>query len=642
MIPEGLTKSIILTKRSKKTKSAELLGAFGEDDVITVSLFAPRALGLSSPHIEIYDDDRQKKTYYPLLWTDLKGDCETYEIKLCLSRLCEDKHSGLFFWTVVSDSAYGKIRISCDVYSYRPKVLYENESHDSFVLTVYEKGFRTPDWIKGGIMYHIFVDRFAKGGQYPVRSDAVMNEDWDRYMPQYAEIPGGEVENNMFFGGTLTGICEKLDYIASLGISCIYLSPIFEAYSNHKYDTGDYEKVDEMFGGNAALDRLIDEASKRDIRIILDGVFNHTGDDSKYFNKRGRYKGIGACDSPDSPYFKWYDFKSYPDTYRCWWDIKILPAVNTKDPDYNAYINGDDGIVPRYIKKGTSGWRLDVADELYEPFLCDLRGAAKKADPESLIIGEVWEDASIKIAYTDRRKYFRGRELDSVMNYPLRTGIIRFIETGDKEELFFASACLYSRYPKQVSDCLMNFLGTHDTERILTVLGVGNLDMTMKEKSLFKMNGEQRARALTLIRLAYTILAFMPGIPCIFYGDEAGVEGLGDPFNRSTYPWGREDKELLFFYRELGRIRRSKRILRGGYLRVIEDTPSGIFAFERFDLKGNLLLVAVNRSENAYDTGARGENLISHLFGCEKSSSVIPPLSAGLWQIKAAKIEIPK
>jgi glycosidase len=188
----------------------------------------------------------------------------------------------------------------------------------------------------------------------------------------------------------------------------------------------------------------------------------------------------------------------------------------------------------------------------------------------------------------------------------------------------------------------MNFLGTHDTERILTVLGVGSVDMTMQEKAVFKMNCEQRVAALILVRLAYTILAFMPGIPCIFYGDEAGVEGLGDPFNRSTYPWGREDKELLFFYRELGRIRRSKRILRGGYLRVIEDTPRGIFAFERFDLKGNLLRVVVNRSESTYDTGMKGENLISHLFGCEKSSSVIPPLSAGLWQIKAAKIEIPK
>ena len=212
------------------------------------------------------------------------------------------------------------------------------------------------------------------------------------------------------------------------------------------------------------------------------------------------------------------------------------------------------GFGRKYLTKGTSGWRLDVADELYEPFLENLRSAAKNADPDAIIIGEVWEDASIKIAYTSRRKYFRGRELDSVMNYPLRTGIIDFITTGNSQNLFCASAGLYLRYPKDVSDTLMNFLGTHDTERILTVLGVGVPDLTMEEKSRFKMSQIERSRAKSLLKLAYTLLAFMPGVPCIFYGDEAGVEGLGDPFNRVTYPWGREDKELTEFYREIGKI----------------------------------------------------------------------------------------
>lgn len=634
MIPKGLIRSIRLTKKSKKAKNPELFGAFGEDDVITIVLSAPRALGLSCPMLEIYDDDRQKKTCMAFSWVSLDRDCENYEIKLILSKLCEGSHSGLFFWTVVTDSAYGRLRLSCDIYSYSPKLLPEDAPHDSFVLTVYEKDFQTPDWIKGGIMYHIFVDRFAKGKSYPVRSDAIMNENWDQYMPQYASFPGGEVANNMFFGGSLDGISRKLDYLVSLGINCIYLSPIFEAYSNHKYDTGDYEKVDDMFGGDTALDELISEASKRDIRVILDGVFNHTGDDSRYFNRRGRYAEIGAYNSPDSPYFKWFTFKNYPDKYRCWWDIEILPAVNSKNADYNAYINGDDGIVARYLKKGTSGWRLDVADELYEPFLRNLRRAAKAADPESIIIGEVWEDASIKIAYTDRRKYFRGNELDSVMNYPLRTGIINFISYGDKKDLFYASACLYSRYPKCVSDCLMNFLGTHDTERILTVLGVGVPDMSMDEKAHFSMTPEQRQRALTLLRLAYTILVFMPGIPCIFYGDEAGVEGLGDPFNRVTYPWGREDRELLYFYREMGRIRRNRRILRGAYLRVIEGIPDKVFTFERFDTKGNVIRVTVNRSEHPYDAQIIGKNLVSHLFGTDKNSCVLPPLTAGVWTIK--------
>ncbi len=631
MIPSQLSKLVKITKSAKKTKHAELLGAFPEDDTLEIILEVPRALGISSPILEMYADDTGENTFSPLSWISLSSDCESYSIKLILKDICTNGHSGLFFWSIISDSAYGRLRFSCDNFSYLPKISLENHDYDSYVLTVYEKGYSTPDWIKGGIMYHIFVDRFAKGGNVPVRSDAIINEDWENYMPQYAKYPGGEVANNMFFGGTLDGVASKLDYLASLGVNCLYLSPIFEAYSNHKYDTGDYEKVDEMFGGDKALDRLISEAKSRGIKIILDGVFNHTGDDSKYFNRRGRYDTLGAYNSPDSPYFKWFDFESYPDKYRCWWDIKILPAVDSKNSEYSTYINGEDGIVQKYLKKGTSGWRLDVADELYEPFLEDLRAAAKKADPDAIIIGEVWEDASIKIAYTDRRKYFRGKELDSVMNYPLRTGIIDFIRTGNSQNLFSASAGLYLRYPKEVSDALMNFLGTHDTERILTVLGVGVPALSMEEKAHFKMSESERKKAKSLLKLAYTILAFMPGVPCVFYGDEAGIEGLGDPFNRVTYPWGREDKELVGFYREIGSLRRSRTICTDGYLKVEEGLPDGVFAFERFSSRGKSLKVVINRSDKPYDTKMKTKNLVAHLFGIDEKSTTLPPMCAGVW-----------
>ena len=633
MIPFSLKKLVKITKSAKKTKNADILGAFPENDILTLELCVPRALGISSPLLEMYADDTGKKTFSPLMWHCLSGNLESYRIVLVLKDLCESEHSGLFFWSIVADSAYGKLRFSCDSFSYLPKTTPEDSNYDSFVLTVYQKDYKTPDWIKGGIMYHIFVDRFAKGGDYPVRVDAIMNSDWENYMPQYAKYPGGEVANNMFFGGTLDGVTSKLDYISSLGVNCIYLSPIFEAYSNHKYDTGNYEKVDCMFGGDEALDRLIAQAKKHNIKIILDGVFNHTGDDSIYFNRRGRYDTLGAYNSPDSPYFSWFDFKNYPDKYRCWWDIKILPAVNSKNPEYNEYINGEDGIVQKYLKKGTSGWRLDVADELYEPFLQDLRAAAKKADPDAIVIGEVWEDASIKIAYTSRRKYFRGRELDSVMNYPLRTGIIDFIRTGDSKNLFSASAGLYARYPKEVSDALMNFLGTHDTERILTVLGVGVPALSMEEKAHFKMSEGERKRAKSLLKLAYTILSFMPGVPCIFYGDEAGVEGLGDPFNRVTYPWGHEDSELVDFYRQLGILRKSQSVLSNGYLKVSEDTPYGVFAFERFSKDGRISVV-INRSDKPYEIKTRKKNLVAHLFGIDEKSSSLPPMCAGAWVTK--------
>ena len=206
------------------------------------------------------------------------------------------------------------------------------------------------------------------------------------------------------------------------------------------------------------------------------------------------------------------------------------------------------------------------------------------------------------------------------MNYPLRTGIIDFIRTGDSKNLFSASAGLYMRYPKSVSDCLMNFLGTHDTERILTVLGVGVPALSMEEKAHFSMSGSERKRALALIRLAYIILAFMPGVPCIFYGDEAGIEGLGDPFNRVTFPWGREDKELTEFYREIGKLRRSSEVLKNGYLSVSEDLPYGVFEFSRFDGNGNAVTVIVNRSDKPYEHKKRSKNLVANLFGIDEKA----------------------
>ncbi len=635
MIPDEYKHLVKITKEAEKTENADLLGAFPESDTLKISLEVPRCFGLSSPMLEIYADDTKEKTLTPLVWASLSGDCEIYKTELCLGELCAPCHSGLFFWTVVSESIFGKIRFSYDEFSYFPKISAENDKHDSFVLTVYEDSFTTPDWLKGGMIYHIFVDRFCKGSRpVPCRSDAIMNENWDDYRPQYAAYPGGEVANNMFFGGTLYGVAEKLDYLESLGVTCIYLSPIFEAYSNHKYDTGDYEKIDEMFGGDEALDILIAEAKKRNISIILDGVFNHTGDDSKYFNRKSRYKNLGAYNSPDSPYFKWYSFSSYPDKYRCWWDIKVVPAVDTKNPSYDQYINGEDGIIAKYLKKGIAGWRLDVADELNEVFLENLRARARETDENALILGEVWEDASIKIAYSSRRKYFRGRELDSVMNYPLRTGIIKFVTTGNADELFSATAGLYSHYPKKVSDVLMNFLGTHDTERILSVLGSGCPDMTNEEKSHYKMPEKCREKGEKLLKLAYTLLAFLPGIPSIFYGDEAGIEGLSDPFNRATFPWGRENKSLTEFYREIGALRRGENLASlctDGYLKVSEGLPIGIFEFERFDGKGNTFTVTVNCSENPYRHSRRSKNLIEHLFEASDKMGTLPPMSAGIW-----------
>ena len=293
----------------------------------------------------------------------------------------------------------------------------------SWQITVYDEEYHTPEWMKGGVMYQIFPDRFNKDGDYPVREGKILRNDWGG-LPSYRPNEAGKVLNNDFFGGNLNGITEKLDYLQSLGVTVLYLNPVFEAYSNHRYDTGDYLKIDPLLGTEQDFDRLTEEAGKRGIRIILDAVLNHTGSDSRYFNKYGHYDSLGAYQSQSSPYYDWYHFQSFPNTYDSWWGIDTLPAVNEASPSYQQFIFGQEGVLQHWLNHGISGYRLDVADELPDFFLEKLRKTVKEVSPEAVIIGEVWEDASNKIAYSERRKYLQGNELDSVMNYPLKDAIM--------------------------------------------------------------------------------------------------------------------------------------------------------------------------------------------------------------------------
>jgi glycosidase len=609
---DNLTSQIQFTKTAQKTENARLLGAFPFDDRLCFRLEAPRALGLFRPQLALYRDDDGQNFSLFFERTGLDFETDRFELSVSLRDLCcKGCADGLFWYTVICESGYGRLRISCSHHSYLPVVTRWDAPYCAYQLTIYQSDFHTPDAFKGGILYHIFVDRFARGGKVPVREDALLNEDWENGIPQYAETWGGFVKNNQFFGGTLYGVVDKLDYLSSLGVTTLYLSPIFEAYSNHKYDTGNYFSIDPMFGGLDAFEKLVQETQKRGMTILLDGVFNHTGDDSVYFNKYGRYDSQGAYQSRNSPYYSWFDFQEYPDKYRCWWDIPILPAVTTTDPSYVDFVNGEKGVVAHYIQKGISGWRLDVADELDSSFLESLRRATKTANPNAILYGEVWEDASEKVAYGKRRRYFRGDELDSVMNYPLREGIIRFVRDGDWNALFEASAFLYSHYPKETSDCLMNLLGTHDTERILTVLA-GDLDngRSPSELSVAKMTQEQREIGKKRLKLCFLLSATLPGIPCIYYGDEVGMEGYRDPFNRMPFPWGREDSELLDFYRKIGEIRRQAPIFEKGYLEVEENTPPSVFAFSRFT-KEDRLLVVVNQGKDSYFLKQGGVDLLT-------------------------------
>ncbi len=481
---------------------------------------------------------------------------------------------------------------------------------NAWQITVYEEGYRTPDWMKGGVMYQIFPDRFHKSGNLPVREGKILREDWGG-LPTYRPNEYGRVLNNDFFGGNLNGVTEKLDYLQSLGVTVLYFNPIFEAYSNHRYDTGDYLKIDPLLGTEKDLDRLVQEANKRGIRIILDAVLNHTGSDSRYFNKYGHYDSVGAYQSQDSPYYKWYHFRDFPDSYDSWWGIDTLPAVNENASSYQQFIFGEEGVLRHWLRHGISGYRLDVADELPDFFLEKLRKTVKETVSDAVIIGEVWEDASNKIAYSERRKYLQGNELDSVMNYPLKDAIIGFVQSGKTSQLRETLFMLIDNYPKETLDCLMNILGTHDTPRILTVLG-GKSCANKDEMAVTMLSEREKATAKRKVMMAAVLQFTLPGIPCIYYGDENAMEGYQDPFCRRCFDWFNTDEELLAFYRRLGSLRKQFKAFREGeYDEVFAD--EGCLVFER-KCKDETVYVYVNNSHGEYSIHADG-TYCEHLTG---------------------------
>ena len=559
----------VLKTESKLCDTAQLFGAFPQGDRLTFTVTADRRLGVSKLKMRFYSDSTAKEVFYLFEYISMSDGYDKYKLSLELDEL------GLFYYDIFYEGING--------------ICYLKRDEQ---LSVHVAEFTTPDWIKGGIIYQIFVDRFNRGGDVPVRDDAVMISDWENGEPEYAKERGGRIPNNTFFGGTLYGVIDKLEYIASLGANCIYLCPIFKAYSNHKYDTADYETVDEMFGGDEALDLLISRAKALGIGIILDGVFNHTGDDSKYFNRYCKYGDGGAYNDPNSPYYDWYTFKKYPDKYECWWDIDILPRVKSDCESYRKYILGENGIIRKYLKKGIAGWRLDVADELSDSFLAELRSSAKGEKKDAFILGEVWEDASNKISYGKRKSYLNGCELDSVMNYVMRDAIINFVRNADASEFAERAETQYKHYPKCVSDVLMNILGTHDTGRILNELGADFPEgMTNDEACAFRLAPDVKAKAKQMLKSAWLICATIPGVPCIYYGDEAGMEGWSDPFCRRPFPWGCEDIELTDYYKSVGEFRKKNSVYREGAFKI-EYARDSVLAFSRSDKKSCIYTVS--------------------------------------------------
>ena len=460
-------------------------------------------------------------------------------------------------------------------------------------LTVYEER-PTPAWFGEGVTYQIFPDRYCRlslpdpsgliGGRW-------VHENWEDVPAWRPE--DGEIKNRDFFGGSLEGVAAHLDDLAALGVESLYFCPIFESASNHRYNTADYRKIDPLLGTEEDFRSLCAQAREKGIRVILDGVFNHTGSQSVYFNADGFYPTLGAAQSKDSPYYDWFQFSDWPGSYDAWWGISTLPNVREDCPDYVDYIiEGRDSVVKHWLRAGASGWRLDVADELPDGFIEKLRSAVEETDPDALVLGEVWEDASNKISYSQRRRYLLGRELHGVMNYPFRTALLAYLLGGGGESFREAMETLRENYPPAAFFSALNFLGTHDTPRVLTILGGRPLPEGREAQSAFRLTPGERETARVRLRLAAAVLFTFPGSPMIYYGDEAGMEGAADPFNRGTYPWGREDRELLEWFSRLGTLRKGRASLRRGDLRWLE-AEGPLLSYVR-ELPGESTLTLVN------------------------------------------------
>lgn len=471
------------------------------------------------------------------------------------------------------------------------------ENVQSWQLTVYEES-STPAWFGCGVVYQIFPDRFCRlelpdpAGMVGSRT---IHENWSN-LPDWQPDAQGEVRNCDFFGGSLQGILSKLDDLADFGVTVLYLNPVFESASNHRYNTADYRAIDPMLGTEDDFHHLCQEAKRRGIRVILDGVFNHTGSQSRYFNADGFYSDTGAAQSPDSPYYHWYSFHPWPADYDAWWGIRTLPAVREDAPDYRDFIiRGQDSVVRHWLRAGASGWRLDVADELPDDFIGEIRTAMEETAPDSFLLGEVWEDATTKIAYSMRRRYLLGQELHGVMNYPFRTALIAYLLGGDADEFRETLESLRENYPPHAFYSLMNFLSTHDTPRILTVLGADHVPGSKEERAVFRLSPARRQLGLKRLRLAALVLFTFPGAPTVYYGDEAGMEGWEDPFNRAGYPWGQEDSELKSFFSKLAHLRREQPALQTGQLHW-RWTAGSLLVFAR-ELDGQLLTTVVNAAD---------------------------------------------
>ncbi|HUF07497.1 MAG TPA: alpha-amylase family glycosyl hydrolase, partial [Candidatus Binatia bacterium] len=482
----------------------------------------------------------------------------------------------------------------------------------SWQLVTYAPDFATPEWARGAVIYQVFPDRFANGDpsndpspdaipgtdgadryRYgDVYGNPVLTRDWETDLPEGfcraytapAEPCDEEPLGRDFYGGDLAGLRERLGELSELGVTVLYLNPIFAAPSNHRYDTSDFSVIDPDLGTREDLEGLVADAEALGIRILLDGVFNHVSSDSPYFDRGGRFAELGACESAESPWAEWFTFSPGPpakcfdgQTYEDWFGFDTL-AVLAETPDTFAHFLGTDGVATQWLETGIGGWRLDVMNEISHDFLRGLRRSIKGADPEALILGEEWGDASA---------WLLGTEVDSVMNYRFRRAVIGLIngDTADADGAIpglapsaFAAAMEGVRedYPPAAWDVLHNLVDSHDTTRILWTLTPGADNREEKESAAALETGKAKLRLVAALQMTW------PGMAGVYYGTEAGLTGHDDPDDRRPYPWDAVDTELHDWYASLGALRASHEALRDGDLAFLHaDDAAGTLAFGR-------------------------------------------------------------
>ncbi len=608
---------------SRDLRCKDPYGAVASGTRVRLTLRPPRAMGYSraklSARFEFWGNEVVEQ---PMPWSGLEGDRDLFTCTLDTG-----DYVGLVWYTFTLERIDGQ----------------KEKQLGPFQLTVYDGSETVPSWFGEGVTYQIFPDRFRRtripnptgmvGGRW-------VHTAWQDE-PEYRPDHRGEIRNRDFYGGSLQGVLEKLDYLQNLGVRTLYFCPIFEAAENHRYGTADYQKIDPMLGTEEDFTCLCQEAHRRGMRVMLDGVFNHTGFVSRYFNGDGFYPELGARQSQDSPYYAWYRFTRWPDQYDSWWGIYSLPAVNEHDPSYREFIfAGENSVVRRWLRAGADGWRLDVADELPDDFVEGVHAAARAEKPDAVVIGEVWEDGSTKVAYGVRRKHILGRHCDGLMNYPFRGAALDYLQGGDAEDFQQTMEALRENYPPFAFYSAMNSLGTHDTPRILTLLGVGSecRERPREWRSAFRMDPDQRRRGKELLKMGALLLFAFPGSPTVYYGDEVGMEGFEDPFNRRTFPWGREDSELMGWFTRLGHIRQESPALQRGNIQY-RAAQGPLLAFTR-SAQGETLLAAFNAGEKTAQLVLEDEARLELLLGAARfqiSSQgnvlTLPPRTGSLLKI---------